>query len=130
MFRLFFLSSLASFVAYHTIGVDPAYMGLGPIKAVPVALEKAGLQIDQIDLVEYNEAFASVVLAGIKALNLDTERLNVHGGAISLGHPTGSTGSRMVITLYHALKRTGGQLGLATLCGGGGLGGAIIIRVE
>jgi len=105
-------------------------MGLGPIKAVPVALEKAGLQIDQIDLVEYNEAFASVVLAGIEALNLDTERLNVHGGAISLGHPTGSTGSRMVVTLYHALKRTGGQLGLATLCGGGGLGGAIIIRIE
>ena len=124
------IKPLASFVAYHTIGVDPAYMGLGPIKAVPVALEKAGLQIDQIDLVEYNEAFASVVLAGIEALNLDTERLNVHGGAISLGHPTGSTGSRMVVTLYHALKRTGGQLGLATLCGGGGLGGAIIIRIE
>ncbi len=121
---------LASFVSYHTVGVDPAYMGVGPTKAVPPALEKAGLQIDQIDLVEYNEAFSCVVLAGIEALHLDTARLNIHGGAISLGHPTGSTGSRMVITLYHALKRTGGQLGLATLCGGGGLGGAMIIRVE
>ena len=121
---------LASFVSYHTVGVDPAYMGLGPTKAVPPALEKAGLQIDQIDLIEYNEAFSSVVLAGIKVLNLDTSKLNIHGGAISLGHPTGSTGSRLVITLYYALKRTDGRYGLATLCGGGGLGGAIIIKME
>ena len=121
---------LASFVSYHTVGVDPAYMGLGPTKAVPPALEKAGIQIDQIDLIEYNEAFSSVVLAGIKVLNLDTSKLNIHGGAISLGHPTGSTGSRLVITLYYALKRTDGRYGLATLCGGGGLGGAIIIKME
>ena len=121
---------LASFVSYHTVGVDPAYMGLGPTKAVPPALEKAGLQIDKIDLIEYNEAFSSVVLAGIKVLNLDASKLNIHGGAISLGHPTGDTGSRLVITLYYALKRTDGRYGLATLCGGGGLGGAIIIKME
>lgn len=121
---------LASFVSYHTVAVDPAYMGLGPTKAVPPALEKAGLKLGKIDLIEFNEAFACVVLAGIEALNLDTTRINIHGGAISLGHPTGSSGSRLVVTLYHALKRTGGQYGLATLCGGGGLGGAIIIKAE
>jgi len=121
---------LASFVSYQTVGVDPAYMGIGPIKAVPPALEKAGLDINQIDLIEYNEAFACVVLAGISALKLDADRINIHGGAISLGHPTGSSGSRIVGTLYHALKRTGGKYGLATLCGGGGLGGAMVIKIE
>ncbi|MDY6972789.1 MAG: thiolase family protein [Thermodesulfobacteriota bacterium] len=124
------LKPLASFVSYHTIGVDPAYMGLGPTKAVPVALEKAGLKLGQIDLTEFNEAFACVVLAGIRILDLDVNKLNIHGGAISLGHPTGSTGSRLVVTLYHALKRTGGQYGMATLCAGGGLGGAVIIKME
>ena len=121
---------LASFVSYQTVGVDPIYMGIGPIKAIPLALEKAALKMNQIDLIEYNEAFACVVLAGIQELKLDPARINIHGGAISLGHPTGSSGSRLVITLYHALKRTGGKYGLATLCGGGGLGGAIIIKME
>lgn len=124
------LKPLASFVSYHTVGVDPAYMGLGPTKAVPAALEKAGLKLSQIDLIEFNEAFAGVVLAGIKFLNLESAKINIHGGAIALGHPTGSTGSRLVVTLFHALKRTGGQYGLATLCGGGGLGGAVIIKME
>lgn len=121
---------LATILSYQTVGVDPAYMGIGPIKAIPLALEKAGLKIGDIDLVEYNEAFASVVLAGIHELKLDPAIINIHGGAISLGHPTGSSGSRLVVTLYHALKRTGGRYGLATLCGGGGLGGAMIIRME
>ncbi|MEW6669487.1 MAG: thiolase family protein [Thermodesulfobacteriota bacterium] len=124
------LQPLASFRAYHTIGVDPSIMGVGPIYAVPAALEKAGMRVGDIDLVEYNEAFACVVLAGIQSLGLDPERVNIHGGGISLGHPTGSTGSRLIVTLYHALKRTGMETGLATLCGGGGLGGAIIIRRE
>ncbi|MBN1548471.1 MAG: thiolase family protein [Syntrophaceae bacterium] len=121
---------LATIVAYQTVGVDPAFMGIGPIKATPPALEKAGLKIKDIDLIEYNEAFSCVVLAGIQELKLDEGRLNIHGGAISLGHPTGSSGSRIVATLYHALKRTGGAYGLATLCGGGGLGGAMVIKME
>lgn len=124
------LKPLASFLSYHTVGVDPSIMGVGPIYAVPKALKKAGLKVDDIDLVEYNEAFACVVLAGIKEMGLDPKRINIHGGAISLGHPTGSTGSRLLVTLYNALKKTGGKIGLATLCGGGGLGGAIIIRRE
>jgi len=124
------LRVMASFLSYHTVGVEPSIMGIGPIYAVPKALEKAGLKLDDIDLIEYNEAFACVVLAGIKELGLNPEKINVHGGAIALGHPTGSTGSRLLVTLYHALKRTGGKVGLATLCGGGGLGGAIIMRRE
>jgi len=121
---------LASFLSYYTVGVDPSIMGVGPIYAVPKALEKAGLKVDDLDLVEYNEAFACVVLLGIRVLGLNPEKVNIHGGAIALGHPTGSTGSRLIVTLYHALKRTGGEIGLATLCGGGGLGGAVIIRRE
>jgi len=124
------LKVMASFLSYHTVGVDPSIMGVGPIYAVPKALEKACLKLDDIDLIEYNEAFASVVLAGIKELGLNPEKINIHGGAIALGHPTGSSGSRLLVTLYHALNRTGGKIGLATLCGGGGLGGAIIIRKE
>ena len=121
---------LARIVSYHTVAVDPAYMGIGPIKATPPALEKAGFKINDMDLIEYNEAFACVVLAGIQEFKIDENRLNIHGGAISLGHPTGSSGSRIVGTLYHALKRTGGRYGLATLCGGGGLGGAMVIEME
>ena len=121
---------LARILSYQTVGVDPAYMGIGPIAAIPPALEKAGLTMSQIDLIEYNEAFAVVVLAGIQELKLDPARINIHGGAISLGHPTGSSGSRLIGTLYHALKRTNGRYGIATLCGGGGLGGAVVIEME
>ncbi len=124
------LKVMASFLSYHTVGVDPSIMGIAPIYAIPKALNKAGLKLDDIDLIEYNEAFACVVLAGIKELGLNPEKINIHGGAIALGHPTGSTGSRLLVTLYHALKRTGGKIGLATLCGGGGVGGAIILRRE
>lgn len=121
---------LASFVSYATAAVDPAYMGIGPTKSVPKALEKAGLRLEDIDLIEDNEAFASVVLAVEKELGIDHTKLNIHGGAISLGHPTGSSGSRLLITLYHALLRTGGKLGLAALCGGTGVTGAVVIKVE
>lgn len=124
------LKPLASFVSYYTAAVDPAYMGIGPIVSAPGALKKAGLKLDDIDVIEHNEAFASVVLAAIEELQYDPAKLNIHGGAIALGHPTGSTGSRLLGTLYHALKRTGGQLGLATLCGGTGVTGAVIIRRE
>jgi len=121
---------LAHFLSYATVGVDPAYMGIGPIYSTPLALKKAGLAMKDIDLIEFNEAFASQVIAGIRELKIDPDRLNIHGGAIALGHPTGSTGSRLIVTLYHALKRTAGRIGLATLCGGGGLGGTVIIEVE
>jgi acetyl-CoA C-acetyltransferase len=121
---------LARILSYHTVGVDPAYMGIGPIAAIPPALEKAGLTISQIDLIEYNEAFACVVIAGIQELKLDPARINIHGGAISLGHPTGSSGSRLIVTLYHALRRLNRKYGIAALCGGGGLGGAVVIEME
>lgn len=124
------LRPLASFLSYHTTAVDPAYMGIGPIVSVPEVLEKAGLKLDDIDLIEHNEAFASVVLACASELGYDMVKVNIHGGAIALGHPTGSTGTRLLGTLYHALKRIGGEIGLATLCGGTGVTGAMIIRVE
>ncbi|MBI2848045.1 MAG: thiolase family protein [Chloroflexi bacterium] len=124
------LKPLASFLSYATAAVDPAYMGIGPVVSVPKALDRAGLRLDDVDLVEQNEAFASIVLASAKELNYDYGKLNVHGGAISLGHPTGSSGSRLLITLYHALKRRGKHIGLATLCGGTGVTGAIIMRRE
>ena len=86
---------LASFVSYVTSAVDPAYMGIGPVVSVPMALKKAGLKLDEIDLIEHNEAFACIVIACRKELGYDLEKLNIHGGAIALGHPTGSSGSRI-----------------------------------
>jgi acetyl-CoA C-acetyltransferase len=124
------LKPLASFLAYYTTAVDPAYMGIGPIVSVPKALEQASLKLDDIDLIEHNEAFAAVVLAAMKELQYDPTKVNIHGGAIALGHPTGSTGSRLLGTLYYSLKRTGGKIGLVTLCGGTGVTGAMIIQTE
>ncbi len=124
------IKPLASFISYHTIGVEPVYFGLGPARAVPPALEKANLTLGQIDLIELNEAFAAQVLACYKELRWDWSHFNIHGGAKSLGHPTGSTGSRLIVTLIYALGEHGGRYGLATLCGGGGLGGAVIIKLE
>jgi acetyl-CoA C-acetyltransferase len=121
---------LAHFISYSIGAVDPAYMGIGPVVSVPSALKKAALRLSDVDLIEQNEAFAAVVLACIKELGFDPLKLNVHGGAIALGHPTGSSGSSLIITLYYALKRVGRQIGLATLCGGTGVTGAIIIRRE
>jgi acetyl-CoA C-acetyltransferase len=124
------LKPLSSFLSYHIGAVDPAYMGIGPIASVPRALEKAGLKLADIDLIEHNEAFASVVLAAMKELRYDPAKVNIHGGAIALGHPTGSTGARLLITLYHALRSTNGELGLATLCGGTGVTGSVVMKVE
>jgi acetyl-CoA C-acetyltransferase len=117
-------------VSYATGAVDPAYMGIGPVVAVPKALANAGMKLSDIDLIEQNEAFASIVLASAKEIGYDMTKLNVNGGAIALGHPTGSTGSRLLITLYYALKRRNTRIGLATLCGGTGVTGAIIIKRE
>ena len=117
---------LARVVATGVAGVDPGFMGVGPVKAVPRALENAGLTIDQIDLVELNEAFASQVLASARELGIDEERLNVNGGAIALGHPLGCSGTRLTGTLVRELRRRGGKFGVATLCVGVGQGLATV----
>jgi acetyl-CoA acetyltransferase family protein len=119
---------LARIVSFGVAGVDPAYMGIGPALAVPRALEAAGLSLEQIDLIELNEAFASQVLACVGELGIDEDRLNVNGGAIALGHPLGCSGARLTTTLGHELRRRGGRYGLATLCVGVGQGLATIFE--
>jgi 3-oxoadipyl-CoA thiolase len=119
---------LARFVSFGVAGVDPAYMGVGPAEAVPRALAAAGLSIDDIDLIELNEAFASQVLACVRELGIDEEHLNVNGGAIALGHPLGCSGARLMTTLVHELRRRGGRFGIATLCVGVGQGLATVVE--
>jgi acetyl-CoA acetyltransferase family protein len=119
---------LARIVATGSAGVDPAYMGVGPIPASRKALERAGLTIEEIDLVELNEAFASQVLASMRELGIDHDKLNVNGGAIAIGHPLGCSGARLLGTLAHELRRRGGRYGLATLCIGVGQGLACVIE--
>ena len=109
-------------------GVDPKIMGSGPVPASRMALKKAGLKLDDIDLIEVNEAFAAQYLAVEKELGLNREKVNVNGGAIALGHPLGATGTRLVITLLHELRRRGKKYGLATACIGGGQGIAVIVE--
>jgi acetyl-CoA C-acetyltransferase len=121
---------LFSLVAYSSIAVEPATMGEGPGISIPAALDRAGMKLADMDLIEVNEAFAIQVLANEQVLKWDRSKLNVHGGAIALGHPTGISGARIVVTLYHALKRTGGELGIAGICGGGGVSMAVVIRRE
>ena len=121
---------LFSLVAYASVAVEPSTMGEGPSVAIPAVLRRTGLTLDQMDLLEVNEAFAVQVLANERVLKWDPAKLNVHGGAIALGHPTGISGARIVVTLYHALKRTGKELGIAAICGGGGVSMALIIRRE
>ena len=119
---------LARVVAFGVAGVDPAYMGIGPALAIPRALETAGLTLDQIDLIELNEAFASQVLACARELGIDEEKLNVNGGAIALGHPLGCSGARLAGTLVRELRRRGGKYGIATMCVGVGQGLATIFE--
>jgi 3-oxoadipyl-CoA thiolase len=119
---------LARVVSTGVAGVDPAVMGIGPVKAVPRALENAGLTIEEIDLVELNEAFASQVLASARELGIDKEQLNVNGGAIALGHPLGCSGARLSGTLVRELRRRGGKYGVATLCVGVGQGLATVFE--
>jgi 3-oxoadipyl-CoA thiolase len=119
---------VARIVTTAVAGVDPSCMGLGPIPATQKALKRAGLTIDQIDLVELNEAFASQAIACIRELKLDPAKVNIYGGAIAIGHPLGSTGARILTTLVHALRRTGGRYGLATMCIGVGQGIAMIVE--
>jgi len=121
---------LFSIVSYSQVAVEPAIMGEGPALAIPAALKKAGMTIDDMDLIEVNEAFAIQVLANERVLKWDREKLNVHGGAIALGHPTGISGARIIVTLHYALKRLGKQYGIAAICGGGGVTMATIIKNE
>jgi acetyl-CoA acyltransferase len=118
------LKPLARFVAYATAGVAPELFGVGPVPAIKKALKLAGLTLDQIDLIELNEAFAAQVLACLKELPLDPERLNVNGGAIALGHPLGCTGAKLTASLVHEMQRRGSRYGLVTMCVGGGMGAA------
>ena len=120
---------LARFVSFATGGVDPDIMGVGPIKAVPKALKRAGLSLADLKLIEFNEAFAAQALAVIKELNMPTDIVNVNGGAIALGHPLGATGAKLTTQLVHELRRRGGGYGMVTMCIGGGMGAAGIFEV-
>jgi acetyl-CoA C-acetyltransferase len=122
------LEPMGTVRSYATGGVDPAYMGLGPIPAVRKALKKAGVTLNDIGLIELNEAFASQAIACIRELQFDMEKTNVNGSGISLGHPIGCSGARLIVTLLHEMKRRKINLGLATLCIGGGQGMAMIIE--
>jgi acetyl-CoA acyltransferase len=115
---------LGRFVAFATAGVEPERFGIGPVPAIRKALKQVGLTLDQIDLVELNEAFAAQVLACLRELPIDPDRLNVNGGAIALGHPLGCTGSKLTATLLHEMKRRHARYGLVTMCVGGGMGAA------
>src|SRR5512132_1663179 len=119
---------LGTFVASAVAGVDPRVMGIGPVPAVRKLLERTGVQVGDLDLVELNEAFASQSLAVIRELGLDPERVNVNGGAIALGHPLGMSGARLVVSLLHELRRRDGRYGLATLCVGVGQGQAALFE--
>jgi acetyl-CoA acetyltransferase family protein len=122
------LTPMARIVATAVAGVDPAVMGLGPVPATRKALARACLTVADLDLVELNEAFASQSVACIRELGLDPDRVNVDGGAIALGHPLGASGGRLTTTLVHALRRTGGRYGLASMCIGVGQGIATIVE--
>ena len=122
------LKPLGRIVSWGIAGVDPKIMGSGPVPATKLALKKAGLTLDDIDLIELNEAFAAQALAVVKELGLDMNKLNVNGGAIALGHPLGATGSRLLITLLYELRRRKAKCGLSTACIGGGQGIAVIVE--
>ena len=123
------LRPLARFVTFAAAGVEPDVMGVGPIKAVPKALRLAGMSLADMDLIEFNEAFASQILASMRELGMPEDRVNVNGGAIALGHPLGATGAKLTTQLIHELQRRGGGRGLVTMCVGGGMGAAGIFEV-
>jgi acetyl-CoA acyltransferase len=120
---------IARMVSYGVAGVPPRIMGIGPIEAIPLALKKAGMKQDDLDLIELNEAFASQSLAVIRALNLDQEKVNVNGGAIALGHPLGCTGAKLSVQLFNELKRRDKKFGMVTMCVGTGQGAAGIFEI-
>ena len=119
----------ARFITYAVGGVAPGIMGIGPVEAIPKALKKAGLKIEDMDLIELNEAFACQALSVIRECKLPAEKVNVNGGAVALGHPLGATGARLTVSILHELKRRKGRYGLVTMCVGGGMGGAGIFEL-
>ena len=122
------IQPLARFVSFAYAGCDPEEMGIGPVYAVPKALKLAGLTLDQIDIIELNEAFAAQALAVIRQLGLDPPKVNVNGGAIALGHPLGCTGAKLTATILRELERCKARYGLVTMCVGGGMGAAGIFE--
>ena len=122
------LAPLARIVSSGVTALSPEIMGLGPVAATEMALQRAGLSIGDIDIVELNEAFAAQVVPAARKLGIDFDKLNPHGGAIALGHPFGATGARITTTLLHELVRRGGQFGLMTVCAAGGMGFAMVVE--
>ena len=122
------LTPLATIISSATAGVDPSVMGYGPVPSTKKALEKANLSVSDLNLIEANEAFAAQSLAVVKELGLDSEIVNVNGGAIALGHPIGASGARVLTTLIYELNKQGKKYGLATLCIGGGQGVSMVIK--
>ena len=122
------LKPLARFVAFATAGCPPEEMGIGPVFAIPKALKLAGLTLDQIEVIELNEAFAAQALSVIKLLGMDPARVNVNGGAIALGHPLGCTGAKLTATILRELERRNARYGMVTMCVGGGMGAAGIFE--
>jgi acetyl-CoA C-acetyltransferase len=120
--------ALARILAYATVGVEPMFMGLGPVPAVRKAVARAGLALADVDLFELNEAFAVQALAVMQDLGVDPARVNIGGGAVALGHPIGASGARVLVSLIHHLRRTGGRYGVASLCVGGGMGVAVVVE--
>jgi len=122
------ITPLARIVSWATAGVDPSIMGTGPIPASRAALEKAGWSVDDLDLIEANEAFAAQACAVNKDMGWDTAKVNVNGGAIAIGHPIGASGARVLVTLLHEMQKRDAKKGLATLCIGGGMGIAMCVE--
>lgn len=122
------LKSMATIKSYASAGVDPKIMGYGPVPATKKALERANLKVEDLDLIEANEAFAAQSLSVVKDLGLNPDIVNVNGGAIALGHPIGASGARILITLLYEMQRRDAKFGLATLCIGGGQGTAVIVE--
>lgn len=123
------LPALAIVRSWASVGVDPAITGLAPVEAIPKALARAGISMDDVDLFEINEAFAAMCVATVRLLDLDPDTVNVSGSGCSLGHPVAATGARMLVTLVHELRRRGGGIGIAAMCAGGGMGSATVIEV-
>lgn len=123
------LTPLGKIVSYAVTACEPKRFATAPVQAVPIALRRAGLTLDDIDLIEINEAFSAQVIAVIRALGMDANKVNIHGGGVSLGHPTGMSGNRITLDVLYSLKERGGRYGLATICGNGGHGGAIVVEL-
>jgi acetyl-CoA acyltransferase len=123
------LNPIAKLLGFAVAGIDPDIMGVGPINAIPKVLKQTGVTLDQVDLIEFNEAFAAQAVAVARHLNMDLSRVNVNGGAIALGHPLGATGAKLTTQLIHELRRRGGGLGMVTMCVGGGMGAAGVFEV-